>query len=106
MQPGEDEGARERAWSATRGLVRALNAAGARHHDLNVKNILIAPAKVGLEAWVLDVDRVEFGRPDEASVREGKSARLLPSATKWRHQRREVFYERENAALGGSPLSP
>ena len=100
MQPGEDDGARERAWSATRGLVRALNAAGARHHDLNVKNILIAPGKVGLDAWVLDVDRVEFGKPDDASVREGNAARLLRSARKWRDERGAVFDEREIAALG------
>ena len=101
MQPSEDAGARERAWSATRALVRALNAAGARHHDLNVKNILIAPGKVGLEAWVLDVDRVEFSRPDDSSVREGNVARLLRSARKWRDERGAVFDEREIAAIDG-----
>jgi hypothetical protein len=105
MHAGEDEGARERAWSATRALVRALNAAGARHHDLNVKNILIAPGTKGLVAWVLDVDRVEFGKPDEASVREGNAARLLRSARKWRDERGAVFDEREIVALGGSILS-
>jgi hypothetical protein len=102
MQPGEDEGARERAWSAARGLVRALNAAGARHHDLNVKNILIAPGKVGLEAWVLDVDRVEFGGPGDANVRAANAARLLRSARKWRDERGAVFDEREIAALGSA----
>jgi hypothetical protein len=100
MQPTEDEGARERAWSATRALVRALNAAGARHHDFNVKNILIVPAKVGLEAWVLDVDRVEFGKADDPLIREGNAARLLRSARKWRDERGAVFDEREIAALG------
>jgi hypothetical protein len=101
MQPHEDAGLRERAWSATRALVRALNAAGARHHDLNVKNILIAPGKVGLEAWVLDVDRVEFGRPEAAAVREGNVARLLRSARKWRDERGAVFDEREIMAIDG-----
>jgi hypothetical protein len=100
MQPTEDEGERERAWSATRALVRALNAAGARHHDLNVKNILIVPGRVGLEAWVLDVDRVEFGKADDPLVREGNAARLLRSARKWRDERGAVFDEREIAALG------
>jgi hypothetical protein len=100
MQPTEDEGARERAWSATRALVRALNAAGARHHDLNVKNILIVPGSVGLEAWVLDVDRVVFGKADDPLVREGNAARLLRSARKWRDERGAVFDEREVAALG------
>jgi len=101
MQPNEDAGARERAWSATRALVRALNAAGARHHDLNVKNILIAPGKVGLEAWVLDVDRVEFSKPDDPAVRDGNVARLLRSARKWRDERGAVFDEREIAAIAG-----
>lgn len=101
MQPHEDAGARERAWSATRALVRALNAAGARHHDLNVKNILIAPGKVGLEAWVLDVDRVEFSRPDDPAVRDGNVARLLRSARKWRDERGAVFDEREIVAIDG-----
>jgi hypothetical protein len=100
MQPTDDEGARERAWSATRALVRALNAAGARHHDLNVKNILIVPGSVGLEAWVLDVDRVVFGKADDPLVREGNAARLLRSARKWRDERGAVFDEREVAALG------
>ena len=101
MHPSEDAGARERAWSATRALVRALNAAGARHHDLNVKNILIAPGKVGLEAWVLDVDRVEFGKPDDPTVRDGNVARLLRSARKWRDERGAEFDEREIAAIAG-----
>ena len=100
MRPDQDDGERERAWSATRALVRALNAAGARHHDLNVKNILIARGTVGLEAWVLDVDRVEFGKPDDRMVREGNAARLLRSARKWRDERGAVFDEREIAALG------
>jgi hypothetical protein len=101
MQPNEDAGARERAWSATRALVRALNAAGARHHDLNVKNILIAAGKVGLEAWVLDVDRVEFSKADDPAVRFGNVARLLRSARKWRDERGAVFDEREIAAISG-----
>ncbi len=100
MMPDADATSRERAWSATRTLVLALNAAGARHHDLNVKNVLIAPGVRGLEAWVLDVDRVEFGVPNDASVREGNAARLLRSARKWRDERGAVFDEREIAALG------
>ncbi len=101
MQPNEDAGVRERAWSATRALVLALNAAGARHHDLNVKNILLAPGKVGLEAWVLDVDRVEFGRPGDPAVRDGNVARLLRSARKWRDERGAMFDEAEVTAIAG-----
>ena len=51
------------AWHATQQLVGRSNEIGARHHDLNVKNILLRHApRGGLEAMVLDVDRVEFVR--------------------------------------------
>jgi hypothetical protein len=100
MDPGEDELARARAWSAARAVVRALNAAGARHHDLNVKNILVAPGGAGLEAWVLDVDRIAFGRAKDPAIEAANVARLLRSARKWRDERGAVFDEREIAALG------
>lgn len=90
---------RSQAWTAARELVLALNAAGARHHDLNVKNILIAPGERGLDAWVLDVDRVDFGEPGSEPVRQGNSARLLRSARKWRALHGAVFDERELAPL-------
>jgi Lipopolysaccharide kinase (Kdo/WaaP) family len=101
MQPDEQPERRAAAWSAARSLVRALNAAGARHHDLNVKNILLAHAPGGLDAWVLDVDRVVFGEENAASIREGNVARLLRSARKWRDERGAVFDERELGELGG-----
>ena len=100
MSPSEPELARDQAWSATRGLLRAMYAAGARHHDLNVKNVLIAPGARGLDAWVLDVDRVEMGARNDAVVRDGNAARLLRSARKWRDERGAVFDERELVALG------
>ena len=100
MMPDEHPESRAAAWSATRSLVAALNAAGAWHHDLNVKNILLAPGERGLDAWVLDVDRVEFGEADSASVRAGNTARLLRSARKWRDERGATFDEREIAAAG------
>lgn len=80
------------AWSATHRLVRALAKAGARHRDLNVKNILLERTRVGgLDAYVLDVDRVEFV-PDRDAANEANVARLMRSARKWR----EVF---------GAPIS-
>ena len=74
------------AWSATRRAVRALADAGARHHDLNVKNILLqrVPGR-GFEPYVLDVDRVEFSA-DRAAVNESNIARLLRSARKWQRE--------------------
>jgi hypothetical protein len=101
MSPGEDPARRAEAWSATRALVRSLNAAGARHHDLNVKNVLLAPGTAGaLEGWVLDVDRVAFGTANSASVRLGNAARLLRSARKWREERGAELDEGDLAALG------
>lgn len=69
-------------------LLAALTAAGARHPDLNVKNILVRPADDGaVEAFVLDVDRVWFDRPGTPRVAERNLARLARSARKWRRQR-------------------
>ena len=99
MAPDASPHEREAAWQAALDLVLALNAAGARHHDLNVKNILLAPGERGLEAWVLDVDRVDFGEPGSAAVRAGNAARLLRSARKWREKHGARFEEREMGAL-------
>jgi 3-deoxy-D-manno-octulosonic acid kinase len=100
MMPGEVPALRGEAWRATRVLVQSLNAAGARHHDLNVKNVLLTDGEGGLVAWVLDVDRVRFGQQHAASVRVGNATRLLQSARKWRDERGGVLDERELAALG------
>ena len=88
---------RAAAWTATRALVGAMNAAGVRHHDLNVKNVLLAPSDRGLMAHLLDVDRVTFGARGAADVAQGNVARLLRSARKWRNERGAVFDEGELA---------
>jgi 3-deoxy-D-manno-octulosonic acid kinase len=100
LMPGEVPALRSEAWRATRELVRSLNAAGARHYDLNVKNVLLTDGEGGLVAWVLDVDRVRFGQAHAASVRVGNATRLLRSARKWRDERGAVFDEGELAELG------
>lgn len=79
----DDRTARDRAIAATAVLVAAMNAAKARHHDLNVKNVLLQDAAGGsAEAFVLDVDRVAFV-DDPVAARESNVARLLRSARKW-----------------------
>ena len=93
-------GERATAWAATRALVRAMNDAGVRHHDLNVKNVLLAPGDEGLSAHLLDVDRVAFGAPRSTEIARANVARLLRSARKWRDERGAVFDERELASLG------
>jgi hypothetical protein len=90
---------REAAWAATRELVRTMNETGVRHHDLNVKNVLIAPGEGKLAAHVLDVDRVTFGVPGSERVRRGNVERLLRSARKWRERHGALFDESDLADL-------
>jgi 3-deoxy-D-manno-octulosonic acid kinase len=75
------ESARERAdaLAATADLVATLARAGARHHDLNAKNVLLTSER----AYVLDVDRVTLGTRREAAL-NGNLARVIRSLRKWR----------------------
>lgn len=95
----DDPSLRARAVHATAALVASLSQASARHHDLNVKNVLLRHANGDtLDAFVLDVDRVEFvANPDEA--REANLARLLRSAHKWRNDQGARVTEEELADL-------
>jgi hypothetical protein len=70
-----------------------------RHHDLNVKNVLLASYGGGLTAYLLDVDRVTFGVPGSAEISRGNVERLLRSARKWRDERGATFDERELTTL-------
>jgi 3-deoxy-D-manno-octulosonic acid kinase len=93
---------RHAAWAATRALLRAMLSAGVRHHDLNVKNVLIAPAQDGVRAYLLDVDRVTFAAPGADAVRTGNLERLRRSARKWRDERGARVDERELAELAAA----
>jgi len=80
-----DDVPRESALAAAGTLIALLTAAGARHPDLNLKNILIAPDVNGaLEAFVLDVDRVWFDEAGSPRVTAANLHRLARSAEKWR----------------------
>ena len=103
LQDGVPQRERRAAWNAALALVATLNAAGARHHDLNVKNILLAPSGDSLVAWVLDVDRVVFGAPGSEAVRKGNAKRLLRSAIKWREQRGALFSDEDASLLERVP---
>lgn len=71
--------------SATGKLLASLSIAGARHPDLNLKNVLIADNEFGgVEAYALDVDRVWLDKPGKQSVLEANLRRLSRSAVKWR----------------------
>lgn len=74
---------RHEALESAAALIGLLSACGALHHDLNVKNVLLVHDGA-LVAYVLDVDRVEFGRPGDSRVTERNLDRFMRSARKWR----------------------
>jgi hypothetical protein len=66
-------------------LLRALTHAGAHHPDLNLKNVLLTAGEgEGLDAYVLDVDRVRFSSPGSPLVAKANLDRLIRSLRKWR----------------------
>lgn len=89
---------------ATARLLAALARAGARHEDLNLKNVLIsrpvmpdgAPGEP--TAYAIDVDRVSFGHPRVRTM-EANVARLARSARKWRRGRELPIDEEQLATL-------
>jgi len=74
---------KQTALEATAALLVALTRAGARHPDLNLKNVLLT--RDDSNAFVLDVDRVVFGRAGDPAITAGNLRRLERSAQKWRH---------------------
>ena len=70
---------------ATGGLLASLSLAGARHPDLNLRNVLIADNEHGgIQALALDVDRVWLDVPGKQTVLEANLRRLSRSAMKAR----------------------
>jgi hypothetical protein len=70
---------------ATGKLFESMSVAGARHPDLNIKNVLIADNDHGgVEAYVLDVDRVWLDKAGPDTVFAANFRRFSRSAVKWR----------------------
>ena len=66
-------------------LIRALTSIGAWHPDLNVGNVLLV--ETGPSAWdayVLDIDRLQFAPPSDPTVRDANLDRLERSIRKLR----------------------
>jgi Lipopolysaccharide kinase (Kdo/WaaP) family len=83
-----DERAKRALLAAVAKLMASLAAAGARHPDLNIKNVLVARDANGEpEALLLDVDRVWFDTPGSPRVNEANLRRFDRSARKWRRTR-------------------
>jgi len=78
---GAGETERASALAATARLLAALSRAGARHHDLNARNVLVSADS----AYVLDVDRVALGVSPESAL-EGNLSRLARSLRKLRER--------------------
>jgi tRNA A-37 threonylcarbamoyl transferase component Bud32 len=85
---------RKEALRATAALVAALSATGARHEDLNARNVLIA----GGDAFVLDVDRVVLGVRADAAL-ESNLGRLTHSLRKSRTRLRVAVSDAEIETL-------
>ncbi len=96
--PGAERGP---ALDATAALVAVLSRAGARHHDLNAKNVLIAGDAARPTAYVLDVDRITFGG-EPARALELNLARLARSLRKWRQRFGAAVADEEIAALAAA----
>ncbi len=77
-------------------LLRSLTQAGAYHQDLNLKNVLLTAGEgPGLDAHVLDVDRVRFSSPGSPLVAKANLDRLIRSLRKWRDTQ-ELPYSAED----------
>jgi 3-deoxy-D-manno-octulosonic acid kinase len=71
--------------TAVAALVASMTIAGARHPDLNIKNVLVTRYDGGaVHAQVIDVDRVWFDQPGRPLVTERNLRRLTRSLHKWR----------------------
>lgn len=90
------------ALEATARLIGLLSGCGARHHDLNIKNVLLARSSPGFTAYVLDVDRVELGRAGDSRITEHNLDRFMRSARKWRALYEARVDEAELATVAAS----
>jgi hypothetical protein len=97
---------------ATGALLHALAHAGVRHPDLNLKNVLVTPARAprgpddaehALDAWALDLDVAHQTPAPSASkiaaIGEANLARLERSIDKWRTKRGLAVSELELQCL-------
>ncbi|HEX9563129.1 MAG TPA: lipopolysaccharide kinase InaA family protein [Gemmatimonadaceae bacterium] len=75
-----------RGWvDSTAALIRSLTAIGAWHPDLNVGNVLLVESgPAAWDAYVLDIDRLQFAPPSDPNVRDANLDRLERSNRKLR----------------------
>ncbi len=95
LREARNAAARRDLLAAVAPLLAALAGAGVWHPDLNIKNILIGGTPETRRAYLLDVDRVRFGVPDDPVIARANLARLRRSARKWRATHGTGFEEAE-----------
>jgi 3-deoxy-D-manno-octulosonic acid kinase len=93
---------REAIMTATATLLGRMRDAGALHPDLNLKNVFIGGSGADKTAFILDVDRVEFGEGNSREIGARNLSRFLRSARKWNaEQQLGIGWETHLAALVG-----
>jgi tRNA A-37 threonylcarbamoyl transferase component Bud32 len=83
LVPGLGRGRRRALLHAAGRSVRAMHAAGFRHADLNLANLVVAPAADGPFVHVVDLDGGRFEAPLGTRSAGRNLARLLRSWEKW-----------------------
>lgn len=75
-----------RGWlTSIAALIRSLTNVGAWHPDLNVGNVLLVESGPSVwDAYVLDIDRLQFAPPSDPTVRDANLDRLERSVRKLR----------------------
>jgi hypothetical protein len=81
-------------------LIRSLTAIGAWHPDLNVGNVLLVEnGPSAWDAYVLDIDRLQFAPPSDPNVRDANLDRLERSNRKLRLRHGAGFSDDEFGRL-------
>lgn len=100
LQDGPDADVRRGWLDAVAVMIRSLTTVGAWHPDLNVRNVLLV--QNGPSAWdafVLDIDRLQFAPPSDPTVRDANLDRLERSNRKLRTQVGAGFTDAEFGQL-------
>lgn len=88
-------------------LIRSLTAVGAWHPDLNVGNVLLVEAgPAAWDAYVLDIDRLQFAPPSDPNVRDANLDRLERSNRKLRQRHGAGFSDDEFGRLRALAQAP
>lgn len=100
LQDGPDPDVRRGWLDAVAAMIRSLTTIGAWHPDLNLRNVLLVENGAGAwDAYVLDIDRLQFAPPSDPTVRAANLDRLERSNRKLRVQRGAGFSDDEFSLL-------